>query len=176
MSTKSNFLFLFDSVLKYIALIAGGLTLACMTSLSVWNVLIMRKALNSPIIGAEDVLILLLVTVVAISIPLGSRTGAHIEIELLEPHMSARFSKWSLILIKLLGFCLLTIMSWRLWHSGQNAERFGETTQQLLISYQPFYYLLSISILLYAIVLLIDIKEILKSGKTISLKISADKL
>jgi hypothetical protein len=67
-------------------------------------------------------------------------------------------------------------MSWRLWHSGQNAERFGETTQQLLISYQPFYYLLSISILLYAIVLLIDIKEILKSGKTISLKISADKL
>ena len=67
MSNKSNFLFLFDSVLKYIALIAGGLTLACMTSLSVWNVLIMRKALNSPIIGAEDVLILLLVTVVAIS-------------------------------------------------------------------------------------------------------------
>ena len=172
MSTKSNFLFLFDSVLKYIALIAGGLTLACMTSLSVWNVLIMRKALNSPIIGAEDVLILLLVTVVAISIPLGART----EIELLEPYMSARFSKWSLILIKLLGFCLLTIMSWRLWHSGQNAERFGETTQQLLISYQPFYYLLSISILLYAIVLLIDIKEILKSGKKSSLKISADKL
>jgi len=36
--------------------------------------------------------------------------------------------------------------------------------------------LLSISILLYAIVLLIDIKEILKSGKTSSLKISADQL
>ena len=139
MSTKSNFLFLFDSVLKYIALIAGGLTLAFMTSLSVWNVLIMRKALNSPIIGAEDVLILLLVTVVAISIPLGARTGAHIEIELLEPYMSARFSKWSLILIKLLGFCLLTIMSWRLWHSGQNAERFGVASQERQIEMAQLY-------------------------------------
>ena len=60
-----------------------------MTGFSVWNVLIMRKALNSPIVGAEDLLILSLVVIVALSIPLGARTGAHIEIEVFESRMSA---------------------------------------------------------------------------------------
>ena len=59
-SSIGKFIGLLDKILKFIALIGGGMTLICMTLLSVWNVLIMRKALNAPIIGAEDVMILLL--------------------------------------------------------------------------------------------------------------------
>jgi hypothetical protein len=42
--------------------------------------------------------------------------------------------------------------------------KFGETTQQLLISYEPFYYMLSVSTLLYFIVLLTDIWQLLRTG------------
>ena len=112
-----------------------------MTGLSVWNVLIMRKAMNAPIIGAEDLLLLALVAIVALSIPLGARAGAHIEIEILESRMSALFAKWSMIFIKTLGASMLGFMGWRLWHAGGTASKFGETTQQLLISFEPFYYL-----------------------------------
>ena len=79
--TATGLIALLDRMLVWIALIFGGVTLAAMTCLSVWNVLIMRKALNAPIIGAEEIMVLMLITVVALSIPLGARTGAHIEIE-----------------------------------------------------------------------------------------------
>ena len=158
-----------DVGLTWIALICGGATLAFMTAYSVWNVLIMRKALNSPIVGAEDVLILLLVVIVALSVPLGARAGAHIEIEVLESRMSAWFAKWSMVFVKLLGVLLLVTMAWRLWHAGQSAVRFGETTQQLLISYEPFYYLLAISTALYALVLVLDIWQLIRSDRVESL-------
>lgn len=167
---------LVDRVLTWISLICGGSALAFMTFFSVWNVLIMRKALNAPITGAEDLLILALVVIVALSIPLGARSGGHIEIEVLEARMSAGFAKWSMIAMKLLALSLLLVMTWRLWHAGQSAGRFGETTQQLLISYEPFYYLLAASIGIYALVLVLEIGQLLRTNQIIRLKINGDGL
>ena len=101
-----------DRCLVWVSPILGGATLVFMTGFSVWNVLIMRKALNSPIVGAEDLLSLALVVIVALSVPLGARTGAHIEIEVLESKMSAWFAKWSMIVVKLLGTGLVVVMAW----------------------------------------------------------------
>lgn len=165
---------LLDSVLTWTALIGGGLTLAFMTLFSVWNVLIMRKALNSPIVGAEDLLILSLVVIVALAIPFGARSGAHIEIEVLENSMSQGFARWSMVFVKLLGLALLIIMAQQLWHAGDSAQRFGETTQQLLISYQPFYYMLAVSVALYAVVLVLDIIRGVRGDAIVPLTIDGD--
>jgi len=154
-----------DRILIWVSLICGGVTLAFMTFYSVFNVLVMRKALDSPIQGAEDLLALSLVVIVALSIPLGARTGAHIEIEVLESRMSRAFSKWSMVFVKILGIALLAVMSWRLWESGASAVKFGETTQQLLISFEPFYYLLSISVGLYTLVLILDIWQLVSHNE-----------
>ena len=107
--TQPSWMRLFDKGLVWVSLIFGGLTLTFMIGLSFWNVVVMRKALNAPILGAEDLLILALVVVVAVAIPFGSRTGAHIEIELLEPRMSTGFARWSMVVIKLMGTVLLFI-------------------------------------------------------------------
>ena len=163
-----------DRALTWIALICGGATLIFMTGHSVWNVLVMRKALNAPITGAEDLLVLALVVIVALSIPLGARTGAHIEIEALESRMSAGFAKWSMIGVKIMGAGLLGFMSSRLWHAGGTASKFGETTQQLLISFEPFYYLLSVSVAIYAVVLLLDIWQLVTSGTVERLRVGTD--
>lgn len=165
-----------DVVLTWLALILGGATLLFMTVFSVWNVLIMRKALNNPIVGAEDLLVLSLVVIVALSVPLGARTGAHIEIEVMEGYMSAAFAKWSKVAVKILGLVVLVLMSWRLWDAGDSAAKFGETTQQLLISYGPFYYLLSVSIGIYAFVLVLDIWQLIRSDKVITLKVYGEEL
>ncbi|SIO07147.1 TRAP transporter small permease [Vannielia litorea] len=165
---------LLDAALTWVALVGGGLTLAFMTLFSVWNVLIMRKALNSPIVGAEDLLILSLVVIVALAIPFGARSGAHIEIEVLDSVMSQGFARWSMVLVKLLALALLLVMARQLWHAGDSAEKFGETTQQLLISYQPFYYALAVSIALYALVLVLDIVRLARGGQIKPLKIDGD--
>lgn len=166
----------FDRILTWVSVIFGGGALIFMTVLSVWNVLIMRKALNNPILGAEDVLILVLVVIVGLSIPLGARSGAHIEIEVLESRMSERFAKWSLVLMKVLGVWLLVTMAEKLWEAGGKAVKFGETTQQLLISYEPYYYLLAFSAGVYAFVLCLDIWQILSGRKVVNLKLSGEAL
>lgn len=165
-----------DQALTWVSLICGGAALVFMTGFCVWNVLIMRKALNSPIVGAEDILILALVVIVALSIPLGARSGAHIEIEVLESRMSAGFARWSLIIVKLMAMGLLALMARQLWHAGLNADRFGETTQQLLISYEPFYFMLAGSVGLYAFVLALDIWRLIRGGQVEWLKIGVDTL
>ncbi len=167
---------LLDRALIWISLICGGATLVFMTGFTVWNVLIMRKALNAPIVGAEDLLILALVVIVAFSIPLGARTGAHIEIEVLEGSMSASFAKWSMVGVKVAGAVLMAIMAWRLLHAGDTAAKFGETTQQLLISFGPYYRLLAASALIYAVVLCLDIWQLLRTGAVVTLKVGGDDL
>ena len=81
-------------------MILGGAMLAFMTLYSTFNVMVMRKMMNAPIRGAEDLLVLSLVVLVAIAIPFGGRVGAHIEIEILESRMSPWFAKWSMLFLR----------------------------------------------------------------------------
>ena len=124
------FISVLDHFLKWTALICGGATLTFMTGFSVWNVLIMRKAMNAPITGAEDLLLLALVAIVALSIPLGARTGAHIEIEILESRMSVLFAKWSMIFIKTLrcvNAWVYGMAALACWWNGKQVRRDNTT-------------------------------------------------
>ncbi len=164
---------LFDGLLVRVALISGGLLLTFMVMLGTANVLVMRKMLSAPIKGAEDLLILSLVLLVAVSIPFGGRTGAHIEIEILESRMSPAFACWSFLILRLVAGALMLLMAWELLAAGGKAVKFGETTQQLLISYQPFYYVLAICTALYALVLLSDIWQLAVTGRIRQIELGA---
>jgi TRAP-type C4-dicarboxylate transport system permease small subunit len=148
---------LLNRALTAFALIAGGASLAFLTLLGVINVLIMRKALNSPIRGAEDLMVLALVVVVAVAIPFGARTGAHIEIELAEEAMSQRVADWTMAGMKAIGAVVVAILSWRLWLAGGSAAQFGESSQTLIIPFGPFYRLLAASTGFYGIILLLEL-------------------
>ncbi len=153
-----------DRVLTGLALFGGGATLVFMVFVSSFNVVVMRKVLNSPVQGVEDLLILSLVILVAFAIPFGGRAGAHIEIEIFESRMSAGFACWSMVVLRLVAGGLMLVMAYQLVLAGQKSTVFGETTQQLLISYEPFYYLLALSAGLYVLVLLSDAFQLLKYG------------
>ena len=153
-----------DTIIVRFTLIAGGLGLAFMVLLTFFNVIIMRKMLNNPITGAEDLLILNLVLIVAIAIPFGGRVGAHIEIEIFEARMSPGFARWSLFVLKIVGIVLVALLSWRLFESGVSASTFGEATQQLLISYEPYYYVMSALVGFYGLILVTDAGQLVVRG------------
>jgi len=163
--SRSFFLPVLDRFLIWAALLIGGAMLAFMTIFGTINVLVMRKLLNAPIRGAEDLMILSLVILVAIAIPFGGRVGAHIEIEILESRMSDAFAKWSLFAVRVICGALMLLMAWELIAAGQKATKFGETTQQLLISYEPFYYLLAVCVAVYALVCLSDALHLARGEK-----------
>ena len=156
-----------DRWVERLTFLVGGIGLAVMVLLTSWNVLAMRKALNDPIVGAEDILILNLVILVAVAIPYGGRSGAHIEIEIFETWMSKVFARWSLVAMKLLAIPLVSILAWRLFRSGASAREFGEATQQLLISYEPFYFAMGATIALYAAILIADL-ILLLAGRSLA--------
>ena len=155
--SRPGWLRLLDRWVERLTFVVGGIGLAVMVLLTSWNVIVMRKALNDPIVGAEDILILNLAILVAVAIPYGGRAGAHIEIEIFETWMSKGFARWSLVAMKLLAIPLVSILAWRLFMSGASARDFGEATQQLLISYEPFYYAMGAMIALYAAILIADL-------------------
>ena len=146
-----------DRWVERLTFLVGGIGLAVMVLLTSWNVIAMRKVLNDPIVGAEDILILNLVILVAVAIPYGGRSGAHIEIEIFETWMSKAVARWSLVAMKLLAIPLVAILAWRLFESGASAREFGEATQQLLISYGPFYFAMGAMIALYVAILIADL-------------------
>ena len=146
-----------DRWVERLTFLVGGIGLAVMVLLTSWNVIAMRKVLNDPIVGAEDILILNLVILVAVAIPYGGRSGAHIEIEIFETWMSKAVARWSLVAMKLLAIPLVAILAWRLFESGASAREFGEATQQLLISYGPFYFAMGAMIALYVALLIADL-------------------
>lgn len=163
-----------DRILISAALLVGGTMLAFMMLFGSFNVLIMRKALNAPILGAEDLMILSLVILVAIAIPFGGRTGAHIEIEILESRMSPAFSRLSMFVLRLLAGGLMLLMAWELIEAGRKATKFGETTQQLLISYEPFYFLLAGCVGLYVLVLISDAVQLAAKGEITLIRLGAE--
>ena len=121
----------FDRILIGTALLTGGALLAFMTIFGTINVLVMRKLLNNPVVGTEDLMILALVVVAAISIPFGGRVGAHIEIEVLERFFPRWFDFASRVILRAIGAVLMGVMALQLVEAGHSAVRFGETTQQL---------------------------------------------
>ncbi|MEC7761575.1 MAG: TRAP transporter small permease [Pseudomonadota bacterium] len=164
----------FDRWFTRIALVTGGAVLTMLTLLCVINVLIMRKLLAAPIVGAEDILILFLVTFVAISIPFGARSGAHIEIEIVSEMLPKRLALGLQIVARICGGVFLALMAWQLAQAGNHAARFGEVTQQLEISYQPFYYLLAVCFALFAAIQLADAWQMKRHGQATVLALESE--
>ena len=155
--SRPGWLRLLDRWVERLTVLVGGIGLAVMVLLTSWNVIAMRKVFNDPIVGAEDILILNLAILVAVAIPYGGRAGAHIEIEIFETWMTEGFARWSLVAMKLLAVPLVAILAWRLFESGASAREYGEATQQLLISYEPFYFAMGAMVALYAAILTADL-------------------
>lgn len=150
-----------DRVVCHIALWAGGLGLLALTLVTVTDV-IMRTVFNSPILGGRDIAQLFLIIVVSASVAYSGRSGGQVVVELFGDLVGEKVTRWTDIIVKFIGFCMLLVLSWHLSVSGFDALEFGEASGTLQISYGPFMHLSAAGVLLYAIVLLIEMMMIFR--------------
>lgn len=155
LKNRFGILKLFDKALESVAIILGGLLLLTLTLLITVDVF-MRYVLNDPIFGAQDISILFLISVVSLSIPYTARKGLHIFLELLTPILRPLGNRVADIIMRFSSAGVLGVMVWRLIHSGAEASDFGEQTQLLKLSFEPFYYILAVGFALYAINLVLE--------------------
>lgn len=154
-----------DRIVRSVALWGGGLMLVGLMGLTVVDV-VMRYLFNSPIYGARDVAKLILLVMVAFSVAYSARTGGQISIEVFSTMMGTRMLRWTDVFVRFVATAMLMVLTWRLWHSGQNAEKFGEASLALQIPFKLFYFILAVGMLLYAAVLIAEIPLYLRNRAT----------
>lgn len=128
----------------------GGIALGALALLTVADALL-RSFANRPILGGNDMVQVLLVLVVAASIPLCIHAGRAIAIEMILERLPAGPRVVITKMSDLLCATVLAVLSWRCAINASQAALFGETTMLLQIPFGPFYWCLAVSFALSAL-------------------------
>ncbi|KJS09199.1 MAG: hypothetical protein VR78_16660 [Hoeflea sp. BRH_c9] len=145
------------------------LTLASSLALGVLLVVtfagvVMRYFFNAPILGNNEIIELASVVVVMLAMPGAAQNNMHIRVDVFDGPIGAFGRFAGDILTRGLSIYLLTLLGWRAWGKLADAAEYGDATNMLSIPLWPFYGLLVLGAALYAIVLAIQLVDILRSG------------
>lgn len=140
---------LFDRLVRRLALLGGGILLA-MVGLTVADVAL-RKLANAPIFGAQNISELALLVVVFAAIPYCGRTKGHVAIDLVGG-VSPRVLRITDTLVNLVGAAVFVVLTWRAVRAAEQAMEVGRVSNLLAIPHWPFYGVIALGAVVYAVV------------------------
>ncbi|CAG1006713.1 MAG: TRAP transporter small permease [Rhizobiaceae bacterium] len=145
--------------LTFLSAVALG-TLLAVTFASV----IMRYVFNAPILGSNEIIQLASVVLVMLAMPGAAQAGMHIRVDVFDQRIGAIGRLTGDVLTRAISVYLLGILAWRAWGKLLDAAEFGDATNMLRIPLWPFYGLLILGSVLYALVLAIQLVDIVRTG------------
>lgn len=121
---------------------------------------IMRYVFAAPILGANEIIQMASVALVMLAMPGAAHEENHIRVDVFDSVIGpwGRFA--GDLLSRSIAIFLLTMLSWRTWDKLFDAAEFGDATNMLRIPLWPFYGLLLAGSALYAVVLLLQLIDI----------------
>lgn len=125
---------------------------------------IMRYFFNAPILGSNEIIQLASVVLVMLALPGAAQNGMHIRVDVFDHWIGAIGRLAGDVLARAISVYLLGILAWRAWGKLLDASEFGEATNMLRIPLWPFYGLLILGSVLYALVLVIQLVDIIRTG------------
>lgn len=125
---------------------------------------IMRYFFNAPILGSNEIIQLASVVLVMLALPGAAQKGMHIRVDVFDDVIGAIGRFLGDVLTRAMSVYLLGILAWRAWGKLLDASEFGEATNMLRIPLWPFYGLLILGSVLYALVLVIQLVDIIRTG------------
>ena len=125
---------------------------------------IMRYFFNAPILGSNEIIQLASVVLVMLAMPGAAQKGMHIRVDVFDNWIGAIGRLAGDILTRAVSVYLLGILAWRAWGKLLDAAEFGDATNMLTIPLWPFYGLLILGSVLYALVLIIQLVDIVRTG------------
>lgn len=147
----------------------GFLTLVSSLALAVLLVVtfagvIMRYVFNAPILGSNEIIELTSVVLVMLAMPSAAQAEAHIRVDVFDGIIGALGRLVGDVLARGISITLLAILGWRSWGKLADSAEYGDATNMLSIPLWPFYGLLVLGAALYALVLAIQLVDIIWSG------------
>jgi TRAP-type C4-dicarboxylate transport system permease small subunit len=119
---------------------------------------IWRYGINNPIFGIGDLSVLVLSVVAASATIFGARNDAHISIDIISRFFGRKVTRFTDVIMRVLTFGILTLASYALVAKACGFEK-GCLTENLSIVHRPFYYVLAVSMGLYALHVLVQLLQ-----------------
>ena len=130
--------------------IAGGIFLMALVLVTIVAV-VARYILNDPIFGIGDISYMTLSLFVALAIFHAARSNAHVSVNVLSMLAGRRLTRFTDVAVRLLAIGITGFASYSLMIKGGCGFKCGAFTANLEITHQPFYYVLSLAMGLYAV-------------------------
>lgn len=99
-----------------------------------------------------------------LAMPAPSLHGDHVAVDVPDEAIGRRGRFIGDILSRGIGIYILSVLAWRAWLKLLDAREFGDLTNMLQISLWPFYGLLALGCILFALVLLLQLVDVLRNG------------
>lgn len=125
---------------------------------------IMRYFFNAPILGSNEIIQLASVALVMLAMPGAAQAGMHIRVDVFDQRIGAIGRLAGDVMTRIVSVYLLGVLAWRAWGKLLDAAEFGDATNMLEIPIWPFYGLLILGSVLYALVLAIQLLDIIRAG------------
>lgn len=125
---------------------------------------IMRYVFAAPILGANEIIQLVSVILVMLAMPAAAHHDDHVRVDVLDNQIGAIGRFAGDILSRGISIYLLYHLAVSAWAKLLDAAEFEDATNMLEIPIWPFYGLLMIGTLLFAVVLALQLIDILRTG------------
>lgn len=153
-NTPDHAVYYVDRVVKWVAYL-GSFTMASLVVITGIAV-VFRYIVNDPIFGIYDISEMVLLTTVACSFAYGGREGAHVAVDILNMVGGRRVTRWTDIIVRLLGIGIIAVTVYALIVQGSCGIRCGHFTPNLAIPFKPFYMILAFGLSAYGVVLIAE--------------------
>ena len=153
-NTPDHAVYYVDRVVKWVAYL-GSFTMASLVVITGIAV-VFRYIINDPIFGIYDISEMGLLTTVACACAYGGREGAHVAVDILNMVGGRRVTRWTDIIVRLLGIGIIAVTVYALIVQGSCGIRCGHFTPNLAIPFKPFYMILAFGLSDYGAVLIAE--------------------
>ncbi|GKY89928.1 TRAP transporter small permease [Sinisalibacter aestuarii] len=127
---------------------------------------VMRYAFNAPILGVNEIVQLMSVSMVMLALPYATQTDAHVRIDVLDGKIGRYGRLFGDILARLVGGYVLIVLVTRAWRRLADAFEYGDATNMLRLSLWPFYGLIVLGICLVILIFALQIIDLLRRGRS----------
>jgi TRAP-type C4-dicarboxylate transport system permease small subunit len=117
---------------------------------------VLRYLFSAPILGAKDLLEMGMVLVISLAFPFTWRIGGHIVVDLIPDYGVKALTATRDLFVRLIGILIFVLLAWRAWIRADDAALFNQATNMIELSFQPFFWVLSIAAVFQAFVLCVE--------------------
>lgn len=143
---------------EFLAILAG-VSLIFMVLVIAVGVMI-RFVLARPILGANEIVQLTAVAVVALALPHCTSTDGHVRVDVLDHAIGPIGRLIGDVLSRVLSIIVLGVLAWRAGLKALDALRYGDATNMLSLPIWPFYGLLAFGVTAATLALAVQLASI----------------